>query len=1239
MFRLERAAVLFLAGCLSLTVFSIPLTSQIRSGAITGVITDPSGAPIQGASVSVVAEETNFSYSTASNSSGEFTIPYLPFGRYTLTVEKAGFQTSRLTGLAVSTAQTVRADVRPEISAVASTVDVTAAAAELQTDSSTVQNTIQEQLIKAVPNITHNPFYYATLQPGLVPRAAMNDTQSVNSFGIGIDGRRTFSAISANGGQAFTNDIQLDGVSVQGSAWNEAAVLPNPEGVQEVRTLINNFTAEYGRAQGVIQVTTKSGSNQFHGSGVYRNRNEFFNANSFGNNARGISRKPFKVNSYAGTIGGPIVPNRAFFFVSYEGLQHGEAVDYLKTVPTGLERGGDFSQTLANVNGTPTPVRIFDPFNVVQTGPNLYQRSPIPNSIIPRPDPFALKLISYYPLPNRTPEDVYNTNNYYNRVTRKFDRNSLNSRLDFRWSNHSLYGTGGFTRGSILSPNSWGPDNPFQSRNDFIGATVTDRNPYGAIGDTIVLSPTLVLDVRYGINRINANNEARIFPDFDYGSFGIPASVQAINAVPGAPLEFSPGNNLSALNQTNSLHKRERQTNHHVVGSLNKSVSKWNFKMGSEYRVYLSNYTDAEESVAIFTSSGYTREIIDAAGGGVGTVMADQAGWGPASFLLGAGNLYVAPGRGTKPALAQKYFAVYSQNDWRATNKMTLNLGLRYELQFAPTERYNRLSSFDFSGKNPYGGPGAFTFMGANGVSRHLWETQHGDFGPRVGLAYRLTNSFVIRAGYGITYLPTNTGYFDGPFVYGQDTFAAFTNSNVYGPSPAGQLAGKYYDVNVIVPPKGADASSPRLYGGGPGPRFDRLDYRNGMSQQWNLFLQKQLTRTWLVSAGYTASKGSHLPFARVPLNLTQYISDATLQSWRSSWIAANGLNNPATEQVPNPLQTPGARLIPFNGTQGNTTITRQDTLIPFPLFGGLQLQRSFGYSNYHALQFQVGRQYANGLQFNAHYTWSKSLDMTQTEAQTNGFADTGGYDIGNLDLRHYRNNYKVSLTDVPHRFLISYVYELPFGAGKRWANQNAGVKAIVGGWRIGDVTTIQSGYPIEISGGGGFTGRPDRIAGAPVEVPKDLQQWYDGKTVVTLPSGRQIRPNAFTFLKYSIDAFQGRTVRMPDGTYQPDLYYYGSAALNYNDIRGPIRNNWNLNLERSFRVREKVSIDFSAQFTNAFNHTQFRPAITGGLGGPNVTASTLNVGIGQLTNSNFGTHGTDTFDPRQTEFQLKIRF
>lgn len=1225
---------------LSFTVFAPLAFPQIRSGAIVGTIVDPSGAPVPDAKIAVLAQETNFSYDTQTNIAGDYAVPYLPFGRYTVTVLKEGFNTVRLGGISVRTAQTVRADARLELSTIATAVEVAASAAELQTESATVQNAVDARVIQTVPNVTHNPFYYATLQPGVVPRAALNDTQSVNSFGIGIDGRRAFSAISANGGQAFTNDIQLDGISVQGSAWNEAAVLPNPEGVQEVRTIINNFSAEYGRAQGVIQVTTKSGTNEYHGSAFYRKRNEAFNANTFGNNARGVARPPFKVDTFGATVGGAIRRDRAFFFLSYEGLKHNRAVDYMKTVPTDLEKKGDFSRTLVNNSGVPTLIKLYDPFSVAIAGPNLYRRGMIPNGVIPRPDPYASKLFSYYPSPNRTPDDVYNTNNYFNRVNRAFSRDSINSRLDYRWGRHSIYGSGGITRGDIVTPNSWGPDNPFQSRNEFIGSTVTDRNPYAAIGDTVVLSPTLVLDVRYGVNRINANNEAQVFPDFDYSAFGIPQELQVLNAVPGAPIEFAPGGNLSPLNQTNSLHKRERQTNHHWVGSLNKSLGRWNFKFGGEYRVYLSNYTDAEESFYILTNSGYTREMINASGGGVGSVTADFAGWSPASILLGAGNIYVAPGRGTKPALAQKYFGLYSQNDWRVTNKLTVNLGLRWDLQPGPTERFNRLSAFDFSRKNPYNTPGAFAFMGTQDYSRNLWDTQYKNFGPRVGIAYRVSGTLVVRTGYGITYMPTNTGYFDGPFSYGQDTFAGFTNSLPFGLDPAGTLSGRYYQVNSVVQPTGAEVASPRLYGGTPGPRFDVRGYKNGMVQQWNFFIEKRFGGTWLASVGYTGSKGAHLPFARVPLNSMQFLPDSLLDGWRSAWIAANGLNNPATEQIPNPFQSAGGPLIPFNGSQGNLTMARQDAVLPFALFGGMQTQRSIGHSNYNALLFQVSRHFSNGLQFNAHYTWSKALDMAQTEAQQNGFGDTGGYVISNLDLRNYRNNYRLSLTDVPHRFVASYVYELPFGSGKRFINKKGIARAVAGGWRVGGVTTLQSGYPIAITGGGGITGRPDRVSGVPVEVPKELQRWYDGKTVVTLPSGRQIQPSAFTFLKYSSDAFSGRAVRMPNGTYQADIYYYGTAALDYGDIRGAGRNNWNLNLERTFRVRERIAIDFSAQFTNVFNHTQFRPNMAGGLGGVNTLPNpTINVPIGALSDSNFGTRSTDTFDPRQTEFQLKIRF
>jgi len=355
--------------------------------------------------------------------------------------------------------------------------------------------------------------------------------------------------------------------------------------------------------------------------------------------------------------------------------------------------------------------------------------------------------------------------------------------------------------------------------------------------------------------------------------------------------------------------------------------------------------------------------------------------------------------------------------------------------------------------------------------------------------------------------------------------------------------------------------------------------------------------------------------------------------------------SNPATEQVPNPIQPVGGPLIPFNGNQGRALVTRAEAVYPYPHFGGMTVQRSIGWSNYHALVVQVNRNFANGLQMNAHYTWSKSLDFAQTEAQGNGYAETGSGYLG-MNLRDYRNSYKLAYTDVPHRLLLTYVYELPFGAGKRFSSQNAVAKTLMSGWRIGGVATFQSGFPAQLSGGssGAMNGLPDRIPDVPAEVPKQLQGWYDGKTTVTLPSGRQIRPSAFTYLKYSSDAFRGRVVTTPDGSIVNDIYWFGNAAFTYGDIRGAGLNNWNMSVERTFRPRESLSVEFSAQFTNAFNHTQFRPQMTAALGGTSVLAAgaannPMNIQPGQGSSSDFGTRGNSTFDPRQVELQLKVRF
>jgi hypothetical protein len=375
-------------------------------------------------------------------------------------------------------------------------------------------------------------------------------------------------------------------------------------------------------------------------------------------------------------------------------------------------------------------------------------------------------------------------------------------------------------------------------------------------------------------------------------------------------------------------------------------------------------------------------------------------------------------------------------------------------------------------------------------------------------------------------------------------------------------------------------------------------------------------------------------------------IPQSLLSSWRQGYIQANGQTNPGTQQIANPFQPAGGPLIPFNGVYGGTTITREQATLPDALFYNNDLQKDIGFSNYNSLVVVVEHHFTKGLLVNAHYTWSKSLDFSENEANADTFEDTGSLvqDAGSwFDLRNLRNNYAPSFYDEPHRVVISYLYELPFGVGKPLLSAtNNVVKAVVSGWRTSGVATFQSGSPLLITGDstGSLNGRPNRVPGQPAQVPQALQHWYDGKTTVTLPDGRKYTPCAYCFLKYNPDAFTGNVVTTPNGSVVNDVYWWGTAAQTFTDIRGSGVNNWNMSIERTFHVKEHFSADLSAQFTNAFNHTQFKPAFTMALGAQSVAVnSPLGIQPGQGQSSNFGARGNSTYDPRQVELMLKFRF
>ena len=1230
-------------------------SAQIRSATITGTVADPTKALVPGATVIVVNQDTNARSELVTNDSGLFTAPYLTAGTYSIEVSLAGFATFRRTGIAVATAETVRVSVELAVSKVGETVDVSAEAPMLQTDRTSVSGAVGAEMIEALPNITQNPLAYAYLQAGALPRNAASDTQSANSFGIGVDGRRQFSAVGINGGRAFTNDIQLDGLPVMGGGYNEVSVVPNTEGLQEVRVISNNFSAEYGRGQAVISMSTKSGTNAFHGQGVYMMRHEGLDANSFSNNAQAIPKREFRVNDAGGSVGGPILRDKLFFFSSYHGLRNNQNATQLLTVPTALERVGNFSQSfIRDENGNPVAARIFDPFNVVQEGPDLFRRVEIPNAIITNADPFALRMYSFYPAPNRTPDDVYNTNNFQATTLTTVRRHSSNNRVDFRHAKHSIYGSGGISWAEILTPRPFGTA-PF---NDAAGIR-GDKNPYFQMGDAIVVSPTLVVDVRYGVSRINTKNLSGNKEGFDdYQGFGTPANVQAIMALPGSAPVVNPngytggnggGSNWSALSAGTFGTKREYQTNHSVTGSITKVRGRWNHKAGLEYRNLLSNYWDLEQaSVAMpspFAHSGgnFNFQYATASGGTASLVTTNaQRGVNAAAMLLGTGVWWIRPGANVQPALAQKYFAVYSQNDWRASSKLTINLGLRWEVQPGPTERFNRMSAWDFEATNAFGTKGAIAFPGVDGYSRNLWDTTYDNWGPRVGAAYSVNDRTVLRGGFGITYLPSNTGYFSGPTDYGSANFSAGVTQTAYGTTPRGVPVIRFSDPAPIAPAIGGDPTAPQVYGIGEA-RFDR-HFKNGQARQWNLFIERALFKNWMTSIGYTASVSRNLFNRSYPIQNLQSIPADTLTQWRDQYIASNGTLNPSTQLVPNPFQPASGPLLPFAGALGAATIARQNTLFPYPLLIGSNaaVDRSGATADYHAMVLRVSRRFAGGVMMDATYTWSKEIDNTDNMEDNQNFNAGGGARGNNHSLTDPKLNRRLGYSDVPHRLVGTFLYDLPFGKGQSLEAPSAWLRAIVGGWQLGGALIWQTGFPIAVTGAsdGAALTRPDRVEGVPLVLPENLWGWYDGRTSVTLPSGRVITPPVRTYLKYNPDAFAGRVVTTPNGRIVADQFWYGNAAIMYDEFRTDNRFNIDLSIRRAFDIANGVQLEFGADAMNVLNHTQFSGAYTGALGGTVTTANpALGLVPGMGNSNSYGTRGMATFNPRQIQLRTSLRF
>ncbi|MEI9976381.1 MAG: TonB-dependent receptor [Ignavibacteriota bacterium] len=466
------------------------------------------------------------------------------------------------------------------------------------------------------------------------------------------------------------------------------------------------------------------------------------------------------------------------------------------------------------------------------------------------------------------------------------------------------------------------------------------------LGDTIVLSPSTILDIRGGANRIHSNYLSyppQPFSTSDYNNLGIPNTVQSAFADYGAAPDIqSPGRYSSvAFTQYNSKH--ERQTNSQVNGTITKILGKWTLKAGAEYRSTRANYTDYQFAAAEYTGStpgSFTVQNVTASGASTNNNAITQQGFSGATILTGAGGWLIPASTTVRPALTSKYGGIFTQNDWRATSRLTVNLGLRWELQPAPTDRFNRTSVVDLTQPSPFAtsnspvGPylGQIEFPGNNGLSRNIWRTTWNDFAPRVGAAYRLGNTWVLRGGYGIAFGPNNTGWYDGAYLYNMGAFSTGAQVQPYGTSPNGALVGNFWSptASPLILPTGSNTAAAQVYGNS-GVYFDVNNEHPARVHMWNLFVEHQVGANWFLSVGYTGNHGTHLIQARTPVQNNQFVPSSVLASCRQTYIDTNASNNPCTANVRNPLQPAGSSLLPFSGTLAQSSIPMVDTYYPVP--------------------------------------------------------------------------------------------------------------------------------------------------------------------------------------------------------------------------------------------------------------------------------------------------------------------
>jgi hypothetical protein len=1145
-----------------LVIGATPFLSMAQDfrASISGRITDPAGAVITGAKVTVTNTATRVAAQVQANEEGVFTAPYLIPGRYEVRAEAAGFKAAVRHGLMLQTSDRMTLDLALELGAATEIVEVKERVPLVDTSAAVAGTVITNRTVTQIPSLTRIPFLMAGLSPGVVAR-------DMNGTIPNAAGNATASGIRVNGGFGdASNEYLIDGVP--NNTTTRVAFIPSADAIQEFKIIGNAYDAQYGRQAGsTINLTVRSGGNDYHGGAYHFYRDFRMAARGFQSNLTGRPKDEWQYNLWGGQLSGPIHitrlydgHNRSFFFFNYEGMVDLEPRFSIRSVPTAEQRAGDFSQSTAVSGNSRALITMFDPLT---TNTSTGQRQPFTGNRVPtsRIHAVSRNVLGYVSLPNlQDPAQATGVNNYVPDIPTEDTIDSAVTRLDHQFSErHKVFAT--------LRWNHWEESIGNAFGNIATGQLATRINRGIGLDDVYVFGPATVLNLRYGLARWESPTVSSGF-GFDPEQLGFAPSL--VSRLPGKAFPgFSIAGGLGGSTQNYTI-----TNNHSWIAALTRTHGRHTLNLGAQIMVLQTATYDAGTSAGTYAfSPQFTQRDFQTA---------DRfSGSDVASFLLG----YPSAGRvafNDSGFYSQRYLGFYLQDDWRVNSRLTLSLGLRWDVEVPQRERFARANrGFDPDAVSPVDTavraayarnpvpelpPGQFRVRGGQlfagiGQPDRIYQTDYRTWQPRFGIAYRLDAKTAIRTGAGL--FTGKTTAVGGQLGYSISTpYVATTDG---GRTPAGTLSDPFPQ-GILSPPGASQGLATSL---GQAPRWDDPERRLPFSFQSSFHIQRELPGSWLTEAGYAYNRSKRLAI-NVPSN--QMATAAYLELGKPRYDAAGRLLAQPfrlEDRVANPFL--GLPQFAGTGLGTGSTIALSQLLTAFPQFTAFNRgQVDAGRSSYHALQLKLEKRFSDTLALIVSHTWSKQLDS-----------------INYLNAIAYQVDHSLNADDRTHYFSAGGSWELPFGRGRKFlGTASALANAVLGGWQVAGFYTLQSGRPVFFNTNLTWNGRDAALSRG----ERSLDRWFQVQHFGIIP--------------------------------KEDTYALRTTPLTFAFVRASRQNNADLAVFKNFRPREGLTIQFRAESFNGLNHPRF--------GDPNTNPATTAFGTVAKSQLN---------QPRIIQLALKVNF